>query len=89
MQILPLGHVFRAGSRLRLSIASPGDRERWAFESIDPVGGSTTDTVHFGGAQPSSITLTVVPQQGFPEALLPCPSAGKSCRPYAPAANGG
>jgi predicted acyl esterase len=90
VQILPLGHVLRAGSRLRLSISAVGgDHERWAFDSVDPDGGLTTNRVHLGATHPSSITLTVVERSGYPASPLPCPSAGKPCRPWVPAANGG
>lgn len=90
VQILPLGHVLRAGSRLRLSISAVGgDHERWAFDAVDPDGGVTTNRVHLGGATPSSITLTVLPRTGYPASLLPCPSAGKPCRAWVPASNGG
>ncbi|MHB1140060.1 MAG: CocE/NonD family hydrolase, partial [Microthrixaceae bacterium] len=90
VQILPVGHVFRAGSRLRLSIAAVGgDRESWAYDSVDPDGGSTTDEVHLGGATPSTLTLTLTPRTGYPASLPPCPSSGKPCRTYTPAVNGG
>ena len=90
VQILPVGHVFRAGSRIRLSItAVGGDRESWAYESVDPDGGSPTNTVHFGSVEPSSLTLTTAPQRGYPASLPPCPSSGKPCRPWVPATNGG
>jgi len=90
VQILPVGHVFRAGSRIRLSIAAVGgDREKWAYESVDPDGGTTTDTIHLGGVRPSSLTLTLAPNTGYPATLPPCPSSGQPCRPWHPALNGG
>jgi len=90
VQILPVGHVFRAGSRIRLGIAAVGgDREKWAYDSIDPDGGSTTNTVHLGGVSPSSLSLTVAPLGGYPASLPPCPSSGQPCRPWQPARNGG
>ncbi|HTN99938.1 MAG TPA: CocE/NonD family hydrolase C-terminal non-catalytic domain-containing protein, partial [Microthrixaceae bacterium] len=90
VQILPLGHVFRAGSRIRIDIhAVGGDAERWAYESVDPAGGSTLNTVHLGGAQPSSLTMTLAPQRGYPRTLEACPSTGRPCRTWIPAANGG
>ena len=40
VQILPVAHVFRAGSRIRLTIAAVGgDREEWRYDSVDPDGG--------------------------------------------------
>lgn len=90
VQILPVAHVFRAGSRIRLTIAAVGgDREAWRYDSIDPAGGVTRNTVHLGGARPSSLTLTLAPLRGYPTEQLPCPSAGKPCRAFQPMSNGG
>lgn len=90
VQILPVAHVFRAGSRIRLTIAAVGgDREEWRYDSVDPDGGTTENTIHLGGIAPSSMTLTVAPLTGYPAAQLPCPSAGKPCRTFVPMANGG
>ena len=90
VQILPVAHVFRAGSRIRLTIAAVGgDREEWRYDSVDPDGGTTENTVHLGGATPSSLSLTLAPLTGYPAAPLPCPSAGKPCRAFVPMLNGG
>jgi predicted acyl esterase len=90
VQILPIAHVFRAGSRIRLTIAAVGgDREEWRYDSVDPDGGTTENTVHLGGAGASTLTLTVAPLSGYPAEQLPCPSAGKPCRTFVPMANGG
>ncbi len=90
VQILPAAHVVRAGSRLRLTVAAVGgDREAWRYDSVDPEGGATLNTLHLGGATPSSITLTTAPLTGYPDVALPCPSAGKPCRAFVPMANGG
>jgi hypothetical protein len=90
VQILPAAHVVRAGSRLRLTVAAVGgDREAWRYDSVDPDGGATRNTVHLGGATPSRVTLTLAPLSGYPAEALPCPSAGKPCRAFVPMANGG
>lgn len=90
VQVLPAAHVLRAGSQLRVSISAVGgDFQRWAFDSIDPSDGSTVNRIHTGAATPSSITITSAPLTGYPTPLLPCPSAGKACRTFVPAANGG
>lgn len=90
VQFQPVAHVFRAGSRIRLTVAAVGgDREAWRYDSIDPAGGLTENTVHLGGTTPSSLTLTVAPLLGYPAEPLPCPSAGKPCRSFVPMSNGG
>ena len=90
VQLLPLGHVFRAGSRIRVEISAVnGDFERWAFASVDPAEGSTMTAIHTGLGAPSSITLTTLDRDDYPSELLPCPAAGKPCRAYSPATNGG
>ena len=90
VQFQPVAHVFRAGSRIRLTIAGVGgDHRAWRFDSIDPTDASTLNTVHLGGAVPTSLTLTVAPLSGYPREQLPCPSAGKPCRTFTPLANGG
>jgi hypothetical protein len=90
VQVLPMGHVFRAGSRIRVLVtAVNGDRERWTYDSVVPAGRSVTDTIHLGAATPSSITFTLSPRRGYPAASLPCPAAAKPCRPYTPMLNGG
>ncbi len=90
VQMLPAAHVVRAGSRIRLTIAAVGgDREAWRYDSVDPDGGVTVNTVHLGGATPSSLTMTLAPLSGYPSEQLPCPSAGKPCRAFVPMSNGG
>jgi putative CocE/NonD family hydrolase len=86
--LLPVAHPLRAGSRLRLTIDAPGNnRPVWAFQTLSD---GERVTVHFGPAQPSTLSLPVVTDV----ALQPAPPAcgalrGQPCRPYAPAANGG
>jgi hypothetical protein len=90
VQVLPMGHVVRAGSSIRVLVtAVNGDRERWTFDSVVPADRSVTDTIHLGAASPSAITFTLSPRRGYPAALLPCPAAAKPCRAYSPMLNGG
>lgn len=90
VQIMPMGHVFNAGSRIRVSIhAVGGDMERWAFDSIDSTEKNVRNTVHLGGVEPSSVTLTLVPKSPKRPVQLKCPAVGMPCRDYVPASNGG
>jgi predicted acyl esterase len=90
VKIFPSAHVFRAGSRIRISIEAPGgDRTRWAFDT-PLTGGAVTNDVSHTGAQASKLVLPVVPNGSAPTELPPCPSLrGQPCRAYQAAGNGG
>ncbi|HLM51663.1 MAG TPA: CocE/NonD family hydrolase [Solirubrobacteraceae bacterium] len=85
--VFPVAHAFRAGSRIRVTVAAPGgDRARWQFATVDR--GRTRNTIALG---PSRLVLPVVPgatAQGTP---LPGPTAlrGEPDRAYRAASNGG
>ena len=81
-------HVFRAGSRLRLTIDTPGDDEPlWAWELPDRPDGLITRIGHQTSAA-SSILLPVIPGLDAPDGVSPCPSLrGQPCRPAAEIAN--
>jgi predicted acyl esterase len=83
-------HVFRRGSRIRISIEAPGgDRTRWRFDT-PATGGAVVNEIARGGSRPSRVVLAVVPDTSVPATLPPCPGLrGQPCRPYAPALNGG
>ena len=95
--VYSVAHPFRAGSRIRVEINTPGgDAALWDFES-DSYGASTHD-VGFGGDTPSKVILSVLPSDApeyrIPEAFAPqaarppCDSLrGQPCRVYQPAAN--
>lgn len=89
--ISPVAHVFRKGSRLRISVAAPGgDRTRWAFESAPPEPDSIV-RVGRSARYPSSIVLPLSTDIAPPRAEPPaCPGLrGQPCRDYEPASNGG
>jgi len=84
-------HLFRAGSRIRISLEAPGgDRTRWTFDTPSTHGG-VENTIALGGNHASRIVLPVVPNSpDAPDALPPCPGLrGMPCRTYVPASNGG
>ena len=82
------GHVYRRGSRLRLTISAPGgDQPVWAFAETQPRHPATV-TIAAGRSTPSRLILPVVPGVTVPTALPPCPGLrGEPCRTYAPYAN--
>jgi predicted acyl esterase len=82
--VVPLyyqGHAYRAGSRLRVTIAAPnGTQPIWAFDETVPMGQTS---VAFSTTMPSSLVLPVVPGVAVPKALPPCGSLrNQPCRPY-------
>ncbi len=84
----PIAHSFRAGTRLRIVISAPGgDRPAWAFDT-PATHGSVTDTLSLGGADASSLVVSVT--NGVdPPAVMPACGAlrGEPCRPYSKLAN--
>jgi hypothetical protein len=77
------GHVYRAGSRIRVTISAPGGAEPlWAFAQTNP-SGTANVAVQFSPSMPSNITLPVVPGVSVPTSLPACPSLrNEPCRPY-------
>jgi predicted acyl esterase len=77
------GHMYRAGSRIRVTIAAPGgDQPVWGFSSTVPKGTATVSLAH-SPTMPSRLILPVVPGVGAPTALPPCPGLrGEACRTY-------
>ena len=74
------GHVYRAGSRIRVTIAGPnGAQPVWSFSESVPAG---TVDIAYSSVQPSKLVLPVVPGNA-PTPLPPCPSLrNQPCRPY-------
>jgi hypothetical protein len=82
------GHAYRAGSRIRVTIAAPnGTQPIWAFDEAEP-DGTAQVAIAYGGATPSSLLLPVVPGVDVPTGLPPCPGLrGEPCRDYQALAN--
>ncbi len=76
-------HVFRAGSKIRVMVDTPGDsRAEWRFDlkkfSTDPL-----YTVGHDSAHPSSLVLPVLAGETAPPTMPPCPSLrGMQCRSW-------
>ena len=89
--VLPLyyeGHVYRAGSQIRVTISAPGGTQPlWAFADTSPKGTAKV-SVRLSASTPSSLILPVVPGVNVPTGLPPCPSLrNEPCRPYVPLVN--
>ena len=89
--VIPLyyeGHVYRAGSRIRVTISAPnGTQPIWSFSQTKPAGTAKV-SVAFSKGMPSSLILPVVPGVSVPTALPPCPSLrNEPCRPYVALSN--
>jgi predicted acyl esterase len=81
------GHVYRAGSRIRVIISAPnGDQPVWSFGE-EPKR-KTKVTLAYGKRMPSGLTLPVIPGVDVPTGLPPCPGLrAEPCRDYKPLAN--
>jgi uncharacterized protein len=82
------GHVYRAGSSIRVRISAPnGDQPIWSFGETEP-GGQAEVAIGYGLEMPSRLVLPVVPSVSAPTGLPPCPGLrGEPCRDYQPAQN--
>jgi uncharacterized protein len=82
------GHAYRAGSRIRVTIAAPnGTQPIWDFEEAEPKGTSEV-AIAYGKEDPSDLLLPVAPGIAVPTPLPPCPGLrGEPCRPYVPFTN--
>jgi hypothetical protein len=89
--VIPLyyeGHAYRAGSRIRVTVAAPnGTQPIWAFNDTQPKGTAQVAIAH-SAKMPSSLLLPVVPGVAVPTGLPACQSLrNEPCRPYVALAN--
>jgi predicted acyl esterase len=92
--VIPLyfeGHVYRAGSRIRVTIAAPnGTQPVWSFGQTQPAGTTATESIAFSPSMPSSLVLPMVPGVIAPTGTPACPSLrNEPCRSYQAFANNG
>ncbi|HEX8752938.1 MAG TPA: CocE/NonD family hydrolase [Solirubrobacterales bacterium] len=82
------GHAYRAGSRIRVTIAAPnGTQPIWAFARTEPAGKAKV-AIAYGPKTPSNLLLPVVPDTSPSSSLPPCPGLrGEPCREYKPLKN--
>ncbi|MDP9335488.1 MAG: CocE/NonD family hydrolase [Actinomycetota bacterium] len=84
--VVPLyyqGHAYRAGSRIRVTIAAPnGTQPIWSFSQTVPRPSGNV-SIALSTSMPSSLVLPVVPGVSVPTPLPLCPSLrNEPCRPY-------
>jgi hypothetical protein len=89
--VIPLyyeGHVYRAGTRIRVTISAPnGAQPIWSFSKTEPKGTAKV-SIAFSRTMPSSLFLPVVPGVSVPTPIPPCPSLrNEPCRTYKPLVN--
>jgi len=82
VEVLPFGHVFRAGSRLRLIVDAPGgNRAVWAFDTTIAQGEQVT--IGHDAVTPSRLVLPVVDGIDAPDPAPACDSLrGQPCRAF-------
>jgi putative CocE/NonD family hydrolase len=79
------GHLYRAASRLRVTLAAPrGDQPVWRFGELRPRNRARV-SLSRAPARPSRLILPVVRGVDAPTPLPPCPALrGQPCRRYVP-----
>jgi len=83
--VIPLyfeGHVYRAGSRIEVSIAAPnGTQPIWSFGETEPSGTTAQESIASSQSMPSRVILPVVPGVSVPTGAPPCSSLrNEPCR---------
>ena len=86
-----MGQVFRKGSRLVVTVSSPGrNHVTWTFVRPTGVGAGTTYRVGHGAGTPSAVVLPVVDLDYAPDPATPAPCPGlrgQACRRFQVTAN--
>jgi len=82
--IAGFSHVFRAGSRIRVTVDTPGDsRAAWQF-ALKPFPGKVLYDIGAGATHSSSVVLPVLTNVASTTPMPACPSLrAQQCRPYA------
>jgi predicted acyl esterase len=86
VELFPVAHVFRAGSRIRLTVDAPGgNRAVWLFDTI---AGGEQVTIAQATANPSALVLPIVDLAAVgvevPDEYPSCDALrGQPCRVYA------
>jgi predicted acyl esterase len=88
VELMPFAHLFRAGSRIRVSVDTPGDsRASWRFILLEH-SGAVRHAIAHDAAHPSSLVLPVVEGVEVPATVPDCSwLRGQPCRDYVPLVN--
>ena len=81
VELFPFGHVFRAGSRIKIAVDNPGGtRDQWGFDVVDQ---EATNEVAHTEAMPSKLSLPLLTETEAPVTELPeCGTVrNQPCRP--------
>ena len=83
VELMPFSHIFRAGSRIHLSVDTPGDsRASWKFLLLEYDTPPTHNIAHMAD-YPSSVVLPVIPNIDVPTDMPDCTALrGQPCRTY-------
>jgi uncharacterized protein len=83
VEIFPFAHIFRAGSRIRVQIDTPGDsRELWKFMLLE-YDEEVTHSIAHSSVYPSSVALPLIPMADVESDPPPCPALrGQPCRTF-------
>jgi hypothetical protein len=86
--IAGFSHVFRTGSRIRVTVDTPGDsRAAWLF-ALKTFPGKVSYDIGEDATHASSVVLPVLPGVVSTTPLPACPSLrAQQCRPYTPYVN--
>ncbi len=89
MRVMPFAHLLRAGSRLKVSIHSPGgDFLSWAFDPDPRLGGvEPTIDIGTGGTHQSTFNIGSVPAPVSRPLPACCVLRAQACRTYTPFEN--
>ena len=83
VELFPFGHVFRAGSQIRISVEAPGgNRPLWTFAALEAPG--SVNWIAHSVHRPSSVVLPVISNVQVPDPFPMCPTSLRSqpCRSY-------
>jgi putative CocE/NonD family hydrolase len=86
VELFPFGHAFRAGSKVRVIVDTPGGtRPRWRFDVLDEPAGTEIQIAR-GGGHASRVVLPVIDGIDVPDGSPSCPWGlrAQPCRRYAP-----